>query len=57
MTMHSVVNTNQFLSKKKKKKKKKKEKEKDLREFYQNKIIKSKGEEWVRKLYTGQVQN
>ena len=55
--MHSVVNTNQFLSKKKKKKKKKKEKEKDLREFYQNKIIKSKGEEWVRKLYTGQVQN
>ena len=34
LTMHSVVNTSQFLSKKKKKKEE--EEEKDLREFYRN---------------------
>lgn len=55
--MHSVVNTSQFLSKKKKEEEEGGGGERSQRVLPKHKIIKSKGEQWVRKLYTGQVQN
>ena len=49
LTIQSAVNAIQFLPIK--------EGERSQRVLPKQKIIKSKGEEWIRKLNTGQVQN